>query len=406
MSALLSANSISKKFSRSESYPKKLVRQIVLRSFLLQGPSQNSRLEEEEFWAVRGVDFQLHRGQAIGIMGPNGAGKTTLLNMLAGNIDPDIGSVKSYGRILSLINLTHGMKANLTGRENILLKSVLNGMALDETAKRIESIIEFAELSHCIDSTFDTYSSGMKMRLAFSINIHSDADILIVDEVLSVGDALFKNKCLTHINSIREETAFIFVSHSKNDLLKFCKQGIFLKSGDVVSSGPIKQVCKDYDDYIENNGHLASGKDSPEIPGGFSVSPEDPSAEICEHWNTEDEGQIISGRPVTLKIQFPIHKKDFSFGLIFYLNDEVVTAISSHNFDNEGVRASGAHGRISILFPNFCLSSGVYSVVLALHEGRAYTARVQLRDIRVYTSGAVEFGPLNLAASLQTKFQN
>lgn len=407
MSTLLSVNSISKKYSRSVSHPRKLVRQIVLRALMLQEQATKSSLDETEFWAVRDIDFRLQRGDAVGIMGPNGAGKTTLLNILAGNIDPDFGSIESYGRILSLINLTHGMKTSLTGRENILIKCALNGMTPAETRKNLDSIIEFAELRHCIDATFDTYSSGMKMRLAFAINIHCYADILIIDEVLSVGDAQFKNKCLNYINSIREETAFIFVSHSKNDLLKFCKQGIFLRDGNVVSSGPIKQVCSKYDEYIEDKVQPIPSKDSADkqkisapFPGGFSVLPEDPATEICEHWETEDEGRIVSGRPVTLNVQIPIHKNDFSFGIIFYLNGEVVTAISSHNFDNASVKASGGLGRISIFFPNFCLTSGLYSVVLALHEGRAYTARVQLEDIRVHRSREVEFGPFNLDASL------
>lgn len=197
----------------------------------------NGELRSDEFWAVKDVSFELKRGECLGLIGRNGAGKTTLLRMLNGLIKPDQGRIEMRGRVGALIALGAGFNPILTGRENIYVNASVLGLTKREIDEKIEEIIDFAEISEFIDSPVQNYSSGMQVRLGFAVATTLEPDILILDEVLAVGDAAFRFKCHRRINEVLKKTAVIFVSHDMPSLARVCSNILVLTHGEVRFSG-------------------------------------------------------------------------------------------------------------------------------------------------------------------------
>ena len=199
--------------------------------------------------ALNNVNLTINRGESVGIVGDNGAGKSTLLKMITGVAFPDEGEVVVNGKVAALLELTAGFSMEMTGRENIYLKGYILGLE-DAYIKQIEEkIIEFAELGDYIDQPVRTYSSGMKMRLGFAINVNIEPDVLVVDEALSVGDATFKKKCKAKIREIIEAgTTVLYVSHNPNSVKEICQRSIFLKKGTVIFDGSTEETLKVYED--------------------------------------------------------------------------------------------------------------------------------------------------------------
>lgn len=197
--------------------------------------------------ALNHVSFEINRGESVGIVGDNGAGKSTLLKMITGVAFPDEGEIVVNGKVAALLELTAGFSMEMTGRENIYLKGYILGLK-DSYIKTIEEkIIDFAELGDYIDQPVRTYSSGMKMRLGFAINVNIEPDILVVDEALAVGDASFKKKCKNKIKDIiKKNTTVLYVSHSADSVKEICTRSIFLKKGAVVFDGPTEETLKVY----------------------------------------------------------------------------------------------------------------------------------------------------------------
>ena len=199
--------------------------------------------------ALNNVSFEINRGESVVIVGDNGAGKSTLLKMITGVAFPDEGEIIVNGKVAALLELTAGFSMEMTGRENIYLKGYILGLE-DDYIKTIEdNIIEFAELGDYIDQPVRTYSSGMKMRLGFAINVNIEPDVLVVDEALAVGDASFKKKCKNKIKEIISAgTTVLYVSHSAASVKEICPRSIFLKKGTVIFDGPTEETLKVYEE--------------------------------------------------------------------------------------------------------------------------------------------------------------
>ncbi|MCR5635653.1 MAG: ABC transporter ATP-binding protein [Clostridiales bacterium] len=199
--------------------------------------------------ALKDVNLKIAKGEAVGIIGANGAGKSTLLKMITGVTFPTSGHVTVNGKVAALLELTAGFSAQMTGRENIYLKGYILGLT-DEYIKQIEErVIEFAELGEYIDQPVRTYSSGMKMRLGFAINVNIDPDILVIDEALSVGDAAFQKKCKAKINEIiKQGITVLYVSHSKDGIQEICSRAIYLKKGCVMFDGDVNEAVNMYNE--------------------------------------------------------------------------------------------------------------------------------------------------------------
>lgn len=198
------------------------------------------------FWALRNVDLTLASGEALGIIGENGAGKSTLLRLLCGTLRPTTGSVHVEGRIAALLELGAGFNPNFTGRENVWLNAAVLGLSKVEIAERFDSIAAFAGIGEFIDLPVRIYSSGMQARLAFAVGAHVDADILIVDEVLSVGDAAFAQKCSARLEKFRKSGTLLFVSHNTGMVTQICSRALWLEHGEMKELGPAADVCAHY----------------------------------------------------------------------------------------------------------------------------------------------------------------
>lgn len=201
-----------------------------------------------EFWALRDISFDVQRGEAIGVVGRNGQGKSTLLKLVAGVLFPDEGKVRVHGGVAPLIEITGGFVGDLTVRDNVHLTAGLHGLSKSDIAVRFNSIIEFAGAEDVIDTPFKHLSSGMKVRVAFAVVSQLDEPVLLVDEVLAVGDKAFRIKCYQRIEELLKENKTLFlVSHNERDLRRFCTRGLYLDAGQLVLDGPIDKVLERYD---------------------------------------------------------------------------------------------------------------------------------------------------------------
>jgi lipopolysaccharide transport system ATP-binding protein len=200
----------------------------------------------QEFWALREVTFDVRRGETVGIIGRNGSGKSTLLQMICGTLYPTEGGVKHYGRIAALLELGAGFNPEFTGKENVYLSGLLYGIPERELRKRYQLIVDFADIGDFIDQPVKIYSSGMYVRLAFAIAAHVDAETLVIDEALSVGDVRFTQKCMRYLREFQKRGTLLFVSHDTGAVTNLCSRAIWLDSGRMVMDGPAREVVEHY----------------------------------------------------------------------------------------------------------------------------------------------------------------
>lgn len=214
---------------------------------LLQGEASGAAELHETFWALRDVSFEIQRGEVVGLIGRNGAGKSTLLKILSQITEPTTGQITMYGRVGSLLEVGTGFHSELTGRENIYLNGAILGMKRREIMKRFDEIVDFAEVEQFIDTPVKHYSSGMYLRLAFAVAAHLEPEILLVDEVLAVGDARFQRKCLQKMQDVGQEgRTVIFVSHNMPAITRLCQRALLLEAGQLQHDGPAPRVVGAY----------------------------------------------------------------------------------------------------------------------------------------------------------------
>jgi len=237
---IISLRDVGVQFSRNRR------RKRSLRDLLFKGKIGPD--SQGEFWPFRHVSFDIYPGEAIGVVGRNGTGKSTLLSLIAGVLLPDEGEVTVRAGVAPLIAITGGFENELTGRDNINLVAGLHGMSDKEIAASFDEIVAFSELGDFLDTPFKHYSSGMKVRLAFSVVSRLDEPILLIDEVLAVGDKAFRNKCLQRIKELvaNGQTLFL-VSHSEGSLKQFCQRGLYIEGGELRMDGPIEAVIERYE---------------------------------------------------------------------------------------------------------------------------------------------------------------
>jgi lipopolysaccharide transport system ATP-binding protein len=244
---VLRFDQIWKKFRRGEQQYdslRDLIPAIAKRLFKLRRPEE---LRDREFWAIKDVSFQVERGEALGVIGPNGAGKSTALKLLSGILRPDRGRISVSGRLSALIEVGAGFHPDLTGRENIYLNGAILGMKRKEMDRKLDEIVAFSELSEFLDTPVKRYSSGMYARLGFSVAAHVDPDVLLVDEVLSVGDWAFQRKCLEKMEDfVKKGVTIIFISHNLQAIVNLCPKALMLRKGSIVTAGPSGQVVRRY----------------------------------------------------------------------------------------------------------------------------------------------------------------
>lgn len=252
------------------------------------------RLYFKECWAVHDVSLTVARGETVGIIGRNGSGKSTLLQMICGTLAPTAGDIRVSGRVAALLELGSGFNPEFSGRENVYLNGAILGMSREELDAKFERIVAFAELADVIDQPVKTYSSGMYVRLAFAVIAHADADVLVVDEALSVGDVFFAQKCMRFLRDFQRTGTVLFVSHDAAAVTNLCDRAVWLEGGRVMLDGPTKQVCEAYHASVYAHAPVApapapapevvdAGADGHDAPAGGATTDAPPPATPRRH---------------------------------------------------------------------------------------------------------------------------
>ncbi len=286
-----------------------------------------------EVWALRDVDLHIEPGHAVGVIGANGAGKSTMLKLLAGILPPNAGQVRTGGKVVSLLELGSGFHPDFTGRENVILNASIHGMSRQSVRARMDDIIAFSELEGFIDAPVRTYSSGMYMRLGFSVAAELDPDILLLDEVLAVGDEAFQSKCLSRIADFqRRGVTIVFVSHSQWAIQTVCDRAIWLSGGNVVSDGDPVKVLDDYHKGLATSMGADSGAAVVEEDHGWR------SARIVSVTVSGDDGptsRLLSGERCIVEV-------------VYEVNEDVspVTALTVRTVD--GALIAGTDNRVAV----------------------------------------------------------
>lgn len=286
------------------------------------------RHRAQDFWAVRDVSFEVQRGEAVGIIGHNGAGKSTILKLLSNIITPTVGEISINGRLSALLEVGSGFHPELTGRENIYLSGSILGMRRREITAKLDSIVEFAGVRQFIDTPVKRYSSGMYVRLGFSIAAHLDPDILLLDEVLAVGDAGFQAKCMERIDDLRRAgTTIVFISHDLNAVERMCGRVLLMQRGELVAGGPPREVIAKYKQL--------SAEGEPAGPQGIGAerkwpdpaqAPSDGIVRLRRARVRTQEGETTNAidirRPVGVEIVYDVLKPDHMLVPNFHFYNE------------------------------------------------------------------------------------
>ncbi|PWJ13467.1 ABC transporter ATP-binding protein [Ruminococcus flavefaciens] len=341
---------------------------------------KRSRYEERK--VLRGISFSVKKGEAIGLIGHNGCGKSTTLKLLTRIMYPDSGSIKMQGRVSSLIELGAGFHPDMSGRENIYTNAAIFGLNKKEIDSRIQSIIDFSELKDFIDNPVRTYSSGMYMRLAFSVAINVDADILLIDEILAVGDANFQSKCFNKLREIKSHgTTIVIVSHSLGQIEQICDRSIWIHDGLIKAEGPPKEIDLEYLDYMsrkiqdrnKKSEEAADTEEPAENKDGKRWGSGEARIKRIRSFASDGTEQSVFrvGEDIRLTVDYTVKKP---------VQDAV---IGFGIFDMNGVQCYGTNTRIDklpemtltkdgtaeITMKNVQLLSGEYMIDIAIEQG-------------------------------------
>lgn len=283
------------------SNPRDRLKQFILprlQRLVGQAPKQYFR----EFWALKDVSFEIKKGETVGIIGRNGSGKSTLLQMICGTLHPTSGSVQTHGRIAALLELGSGFNPEFTGRENVYMNASVLGLTNDEIDTRFDDIVAFADIGDFIEQPVKTYSSGMMVRLAFAVIAHVDADILVVDEALAVGDAFFTQKCMRFLRNFMKTGTVLFVSHDTGAVVNLCSNAVLLNRGQVTEIGTPKNVIEHYlatvyESNQEINGVIAVETKLPVTPVESLIEYRDMREELVNRSNLRNDIEVFQFKP-------------------------------------------------------------------------------------------------------------
>ena len=345
--------------------------------------------------ALRNVSFAIERGEAFGIIGRNGSGKSTLLKLISGILKPTSGRIVVAGRIAALIELGAGFHPEITGRENIYINGIMLGLTRREIESRFDRIVEFSGVGEFLDQPVKTYSSGMYVRLGFAVAVHVDPDLLLIDEVLSVGDEEFSAKCIAKIQEMKHRgVTLVFVTHQLDQVRDLCDRALWLEKGEAVAIGDPVRVVDAYLQAVSGGAPALSPAPAAADTVGPKEEPESDDLLEEERWGSgeivlkrvalvDGEGRELvalgAGTPVTIEMDVEVRspQDDVVFGVGIFHADGI--CVYGTNTDREGLvveRAAGT-GRVSFVMPSLDLVAGSFRVDAAVHtkNGRAFDYR-------------------------------
>jgi lipopolysaccharide transport system ATP-binding protein len=388
---VISFKNVSKRFTFSREQSQS-IQETLISVF-----GRRQRHPKKDLWAVRDLSFDLYQGQALGIIGRNGSGKSTVLKLIARILRPTSGQVMVHGRVSALLELGAGFHPDLTGRENIALNASVLGLTQQDVEQKFDQIVTFSELGEFIDMPVKHYSSGMYMRLGFSVAIHVNPDILIIDEILAVGDQAFQTKCIDRIHEMHQAgVSIVFISHNLGIIQRMCSTLIWLENGHMRASGPTEEVANQYKyqaDTVAGRQLAASsagrsfqrwGSGEIEITGVRFL---DAGGEEQPYFQTGDE--------MTIEIAYTAHKPIIrpEFGLAIFRQDGV--QVNGPNSQLAGIEIGTVEGPGTIRYniKNLSLLPALHQVTAAIHNAQlthAYDYHELAYPFRVITGGTKE----------------
>src|ERR1051325_689395 len=344
----------------------------VSKKYLIRRPSaeaanggragwRNLLRRRSEFWALRNVSFAVERGEALGIIGHNGAGKSTILKLLSSITAPTSGEIVIDGRLAALIEIGSGFHQELTGRENVYLNGALLGMRRREITAKLDSIVEFAGVERFIDTPVKHYSSGMYLRLGFSIAAHLDPEILLLDEVLAVGDAAFQAKCLDRVTELRRAgTTIVFISHNLHAVSRLCERTLLLSKGEVLMDGPTNDVIAEYERILF---HL-----TPSTPHGDPIISKPQDAEVISltfyDASNNQTNSSRTGDSLRAVVRYNVTKpiEDAVIEVYFYSIFGNMHSHFSTSTDGQPLTLSPGTGAVEVYCPEVALEAATFNV--------------------------------------------
>jgi len=369
--AVLKVDNVSKKFCRTLKNLIKYGSLDIARDFL-GIETRTDKLRKGEFWAVDEVSFELKKGEALGLIGVNGSGKTTLLKMINGIFMPDKGKITAHGRMGAMIAVGVGFHPLLTGRENIYVNGQIIGMSKEEINKKLDAIIDFAEIEESIDAPVKHFSSGMLVRLGFSVAVHSEPDILLIDEVLAVGDISFRKKCMDRMEQLRNKTSIIFVSHNMYQVERLCERVLLLDKGKILGMG-------NADDIVNKYHNLTIDRDLKKKKGALNIVA---STGDIENFHLrvmdrkrEEKGHFQIGEDIIININFSSYKEFLNPIVgIAVINQEGIRVTEMKNIhlkENKYDKINKGRKKFEIIIENSPFIPGIYKVlfVVKMHNG-------------------------------------
>lgn len=392
---------VSKKFSATRSGARRNMLSKALRGFAGY-PTKKTQLHEDEFWALQNISFQLPRGKTLGVLGLNGAGKTTLLNIIGGMIAPDDGSVTTMGAIGALMNLSAGLQPTLSARENIIIGGAVRGWSMRETLEKYDDIVEFAELGEHMTRRLVDFSSGMRMRLAFSIAAHMSPDLLLIDEVLAVGDHRFRNKCQKKIKEITTDASVIIVSHSVRDIRDYCDECLLLRDGQQLFYGDVETglglLLDSYHRGSIKAGKALAGK-TKSIPAPYKSDAALKS--ISHNWEIVKDGKAFKELNCNVKLETNQDMNGLSIGLAFREGDtpHLLSGISSANGLGILSLKNKETKDLNIKVSLEALNPGEYDIDLVIVNYDEILFQTRLGSLKIPKTDALNWGAVRLENS-------
>jgi len=328
---------------------------------------------KEDFWALKDISFEIKQGERVGIIGRNGAGKTTLLKLLSRITEPTTGRITLNGRVASLLEVGTGFHPELTGRENVFLNGAILGMSKAEIKRKFDEIVDFAEIEKFLDTPVKRYSSGMYVRLAFAVAAHLEPEILIVDEVLAVGDAAFQKKCLGKMSDIAKEgRTVLFVSHNMGAVLGLCSRAILLDDGKILKEGPVSPVVDQYMGARVEQNTLLNFEKFPRSEG-HSAKALLIDVKLLNH-NKIGAWQLPFGSEIALEVGVNVSEElpilELGIALKTLTGFEIASSLSSHTMRDLSFKPGKYNFRA--LFQDLNLSPGIYRFGLGLRSNKGF----------------------------------
>ena len=414
---LIEVKNLGKRFARRADKHRDYALRDLIRD-VFRGQRSEPALRKDEFWAVRDVNFRVDSGDAVAVIGRNGAGKSTLLRMIAGLLQPDSGKVHVRGRVQALIALGTGFSKVLSGRENVLNGAVIQGMGRAEIARKFDDIVEFAELEDFIDSPVGTYSSGMRARLGFALAVHLDPEILLIDEILGVGDIAFQNKCQVRMRQMQAKgVTVVLVSHSNTAVVQMCSSAVWLHEGCVKSIGASKDVVEEYVSFLDaldsqkrirqeekrvKSGRVRSRSSVEQTVYGFFMND---ATELTNYQCSLDGGKGVCNDEfdthdsMVINIGFTLKHEpaNLKVGIIIFHEDGTRIAVMTTSESDDLSSIRGQMLTLQFHIDDLCLRAGNYVLVTPVQDGQSFLWRNEAARFTIRGDREPSLGQIHLA---------